>query len=106
MSSIRNHVPLAVITIVLSVAIYIVFKELRAVKTQAALGAQFATAFQEQQQQQQQQFQMFQQMPPQFLVEPPVDSTPTAAEAEDTEDGAIEDLDEKPVKPKTKLQRR
>jgi hypothetical protein len=59
MSSLRHHVPLALITVVLSVAIYILHKELRAVKSQAAIGAQFAATFQQKQ--------MF---PPQFLMEP------------------------------------
>ena len=109
MPSFKGHLPLAVVSIALAIAVYILFKELRAVKNQAAIGANFATAFQEQQQQQ---LQMFQQMPPQFIMEPPpvaeplVDQKADAAETE--EDGTIEDLDVvQPPRPKSsKLQKR
>jgi type II secretory pathway pseudopilin PulG len=109
MPSLRGHLPLAVVSIVLSVAVYILFKELRAVKSQAAIGANFAASSQ---QQQQQQLQMFQHMPPQFVMEhPPAELVPTpetpATEEGQDDDGALEDLEPAPTpRPKSKLQQK
>lgn len=51
MPALRDHLPLAIVTIALSVAVFILFKEVKAAKDQALIGARFATSFQEQQQQ-------------------------------------------------------
>lgn len=82
MPSFRGHLPLAVVSIVLSVAVYILYKELRAVKNQAAIGATFATAFQEQQQH------MYQHLPPQFLMEPAPTQPPTQIQRVEAEENA------------------
>lgn len=109
MPSFHGQLPLAIVTVVLSVAVYILFKELRAVKSQATIGAHFATSFQEQQQQQQQQqLQMFQQMPPQFMIQDPhiteaQDPTPAPEEEEEEEAGG-DTLP--PPRPKSKIQKR
>lgn len=52
MPGLRDHLPLALVTIALSIAVFILFKEVKAVKDQALIGARFATSFQEQQPQQ------------------------------------------------------
>ena len=51
MPSFRDHIPLAIITVTLSIAIFVLFRELKSVREQAAIGARFAASFQEQQQQ-------------------------------------------------------
>lgn len=100
MTSFKNHVPLAIITIVLSVAIFILFKELKTVKAQAATGAQFAASFQEQQQQH---AQLLQQLPQQFIVEPPPQLEELGGQGQDateTKDGDITTAADEPPKPK------
>lgn len=52
MPALRDHIPLAIVTIALSVAVFILFKEVKAAKEHAVVGARFAASFQEQQQQQ------------------------------------------------------
>ena len=67
MPSLREQLPLAIITIVLSIAIFILFKEMRAAKVQAATFARFAASFEEQQKA----HQMLQlQQPMQFMMDP------------------------------------
>lgn len=55
MPALRDHIPLAIVTIALSVAVFILFKEVKAAKEHALAGSRFAASFQEQQQQQHQQ---------------------------------------------------
>jgi hypothetical protein len=67
MPSLREQLPLAIITIVLSIAIFILFKEMRAAKVQAATFARFVASFEEQQKA----HQMLQlQQPMQFMMDP------------------------------------
>ena len=89
MPSFRDHLPLAIVSMVLSIAIFILFKDVRAVKAQAAAGARFAASYQEQLQQQPPQFQIvgnMADMPPRDDMVPLPESAPTECEIEPVHD--------------------
>ena len=60
----RENMPLVVVTVALTIAVFILFKEVRAAKDQAAIGARLAASLQQQEEEmirQQQQLQQQQQ---------------------------------------------
>lgn len=114
MPGLRDHLPLAIVTIALSIAVFILFKEVKAAKDQALIGARFATSFQEQQQQQPQQIMVVSPPPaadyanelePELEhVLPPASRRAAAEEVVRALDTIPED--EKPVKITTKASKR
>jgi hypothetical protein len=100
MPGLRDHLPLAIVTIALSVAVFILFKEVKAAKDQALIGARFATTFQEQQQQQQPQQIMVVAPPSTADYAEPVEPAETRRAAAEDVARALETIPEedKPVK--------
>ncbi len=94
MPALRDHLPLAIVTIALSVAVFILFKEVKAAKEQALVGARFAASFQEQQQQPLQLV-----LPPQATLEDPVQPAkpPAVSEKHVTIKEEIEEIPADPV---------
>lgn len=99
MPSFKDHLPLAIIAISLSIAVFILFKELRSVKEQAAAAnaaARAATSFQDQLQNQ---FRGG----PQFVLEPPPPPSLPPAEEQATQPQGSDDV---PAPPPAKLRSR
>ena len=63
----RENMPLVVVTVALTIAVFILFKEVRAAKDQAAIGARLASSLQQQEEEMIRQQQQLQQQQQQYL---------------------------------------